>query len=292
MNPYFILFLQIFFSSGTYIVANAASQSIPAANLTFLRTIISGVIYLCYLFYAGLPFRYKGRDFTLLLILGFLSIPVNQFAFLYGMRYTTATEAAILYSLTPVLVLLVSSYYLKEKITLPKIIGTVLAFAGVIVILLEKGVMIGISHLKGDFFVFLAVIAWTLYTVIGRKLVLKHGAVNSTIYTALIGSAIFIPVGVWSSVGYNYSAISGGQWLEILYLSLITSIVGYVLWYTALSKIEASKAAVFTNGQPVMTAILGYIFLRQGISLTFALGAIVTIMGVLITQVDLKRKSA
>ena len=51
-----------------------------------------------------------------------------------------------------------------------------------------------------------------------------------------------------------------------------------------MSKIEVSKVAVFANGQPVVTAILGYIFLRQGISPMFAAGAVTTIAGVLITQ--------
>ncbi len=290
MNPYIVLVFQILLSSGTYIIANAATQTIPPANLTFLRTLISGVVYVLYMTYAGMPFKYKGRELTLLLVLGFLAVPINQFAFLYGIKFTTATEAALLYATTPVLVLLVSRAYLKEKITPSKIIGTVLAFSGVAVIVLEKGAHIGISHLKGDFFVFMAVISWTLYTTLGRKLVLRHGVLNTTIFTALIGSLMFAPIGIWSSIGYGYLSLSGGQWMEVFYLALGTSIAGYVLWYFALSKIEASKVAVFTNGQPVTTAILAYIFLGQGISLTFALGALVTIGGVVITQLDVQRK--
>ena len=213
MNPYVILIIQIFFSSGTYIIANAATQSIPAANLTFIRILISGSIYLLYLRYSKLEFRYKGRDLALLLLLGFLSVPVNQFSFLYGVRYTTATSAAILYSTSPVIVLLLSGIYLKERITLPKIIGTILAFAGVLVIVLDKGPRIGISDMKGDFFVFIAVLAWSHYIVLGRKVILKYGALNSTIFAALAGSAMFLPIGLWSSVGYSYSSISGSLWL-------------------------------------------------------------------------------
>ncbi|MCL5267950.1 MAG: DMT family transporter [Bacteroidetes bacterium] len=290
MNPYIILVIQLFFSSCTYIIANAATQTIPPANLTFMRTLISGVVYLSYMFYAGLPFNYKGRDLYLLLILGFLSVPINQFAFLYGIKYATATEAALLYSVTPVLVLLISRVYLKEKITLTKAIGTLMAFCGVVVIVMENGTHFGVSHMMGDLLVFTAVIAWTLYITLGRRLVLKHGAINTTAFTALIGSSMFAPIGIWSSFKFNYFSLSGGQWMEVLYLSLITSMVGYVLWYSALSKIEASRVAVFTNGQPVMTAILAYIFLGQGITPTFALGALVTIGGVIITQLDLQRR--
>ena len=246
--------------------------------------------------YATLPFRYKGRDLTLLLFLSLVSVSLNQFGFLYGMKYTTATEGALLYALTPIFVMLLSRTYLKEKITFTKIAGAIMAFTGVVVIVLSKGSFkengnhFGISHLKGDTFILLAVMAWATYTALGRRLVIRYGAINSTVFTALIGTAMFAPIGIWSSVGYKYSSLSGGQWVEVLYLSLGTSIAGYVLWYYALGKIEASKVAVFTNGQPVVTAILAYIFLRQGITLMFAAGALVTIVGVVVTQMAMRRK--
>lgn len=298
MNPYIILFIQLLLSGGNYIIANAATQTIPPPNLTFLRTIISGIVYLLYMFYAQLPFRYRGRELALLLFLSFISVSLNQFVFLYGMKYTTATEGALLYALTPIFVMILSRKYLNEKITLAKVAGTTMAFIGVVTVVLSKGSFEGnmfhleTSHIKGDILIIIAVMAWATFTALGRKLVVHHGAINSTVFTALIGTAMFAPVGIWSSIGYRYSALSSGQWMEVLYLSLGTSIAGYVLWYYALGKIEASKVAVFTNGQPVITAILAYVFLKQGITMAFALGAMVTIGGVIITQMEMgKRKS-
>jgi drug/metabolite transporter (DMT)-like permease len=296
MNPYIILFIQLLLSGGNYIISNAATQTIPPPNLTFLRSVISGSVYLLYMFYARMSFKYKGRDLTLLLFLSLISVSLNQFVFLYGMKYTTATEGALFYALTPIFVLLLSRRYLNEKITLAKVIGMAMAFIGVVVVVLSKGSLgengfhLNISHIKGDVLIFFAVIAWATYTALGRKLVVKYGAMNSTVFTALIGTVMFAPVGIYSSIGYNYTALSGGQWMEILYLSLGTSVAGYVLWYYALGKIEASKVAVFTNGQPVVTAILAYIFLKQGITVAFSIGALITIGGVVITQMDLQRK--
>ncbi len=296
MNPYIILVIQLLLSGCNYIIANAATQTIPPPNLTFLRTLISGIVYLLYLVYAGLPFRYRGRDLTLLLFLSFISVSLNQFVFLYGMKYTTATEGALFYALTPIFVMLLSRRYLNERITLAKAAGTTMAFLGVVVVVLSKGSLrdnafhIDVSHIKGDALIFVAVMAWATYTTLGRRLVIKYGAINTTVYAALIGTMMFAPVGIWSSIGYKYFSLSGGQWMEVLFLSLGTSIAGYVLWYYALSKIEASKVAVFTNGQPIITALLAYFFLRQDISLIFALGALITISGVVITQIDMQRK--
>lgn len=63
------------------------------------------------------------------------------------------------------------------------------AFTGVLEIVLDEGPRIAISDLKGDLFVFISVIAWSHYIVLGRKLILKHGVLNSTIYAVLAGSA-------------------------------------------------------------------------------------------------------
>ncbi|MGC8594034.1 MAG: DMT family transporter [Candidatus Kryptoniota bacterium] len=290
MNPYIILVLQILLAGGTHVVAKAATESVPPAVLTFLRTLISSTLYVIYIIYARLPFKYRGKDLALICFLGLISVPVNQFIFLYGIKRTTATNAALLYSLTPVIVMFISHFYLKEKITITKASGALMALSGVIIIIAEKGITLGLTYIKGDLLVFSAVIAWALYTVLGRKLVIKHGAINTTIYSALIGSIVFAPFGIAASVNYSYSAISVGTWMEIIYLGIITSIVGYVLWYYALSKIEASRVAVFTNGQPIATAVLSAIFLGQVITLTFIIGAIITITGVLITQQNQSRK--
>ncbi len=292
MNPYIILVIQLLLSGGNYIIANAAAQTIPPPNLTFLRTIISGIVFLLYTLYARLPFRYKGRDLTLLIFLGLISVTLNQFVFLYGMKYTTATEGALFYALTPIFVMLLSRKYLNEKITTTKIAGTAMAFTGVVVVILSKGSFadngfhLQLEHVKGDALIFVAVVSWATYTTLGRKLIIEYGAINATVFTALFGTIIYAPIGVWSSVGYNYGGLSGGQWMQVLYLSLGTSIAGYVLWYYALGKIEASKVAVFTNGQPVITAIMAYLFLDQGLSVAFAVGAVITIGGVVITQYE------
>ncbi len=66
MNPYIILVIQLFFSSCTYIIANAATQTIPPANLTFMRTLISGAVYLGYVLYMRRPFNFKGSELRLL----------------------------------------------------------------------------------------------------------------------------------------------------------------------------------------------------------------------------------
>lgn len=78
--------------------------------------------------------------------------------------------------------------------------------------------------------------------------------------------------------------VNAAHWAGILYLGVGTSIFGYMLWYYALGRIEASKLAVFANGQPIVATLLALIFLDYTITSTFLFGGIVTIAGVILTQ--------
>ena len=80
------------------------------------------------------------------------------------------------------------------------------------------------------------------------------------------------------------AAFSVSDWLGILYLGIGTSIVGYVLWYYAIGRIDVSKVAVFANGQPVLATVLAMIFLDYTITGNFVVGGIMTLTGVIMTQ--------
>jgi drug/metabolite transporter (DMT)-like permease len=100
----------------------------------------------------------------------------------------------------------------------------------------------------------------------------------------LTGALIFLPVGVPSAIRFPFSQLTALHWAGIFYLAVGTSILGYLLWYHALSRIEASKVAVFTNAQPVFATILSVLFLDYSITSVFVIGSILTILAISITQ--------
>jgi drug/metabolite transporter (DMT)-like permease len=74
------------------------------------------------------------------------------------------------------------------------------------------------------------------------------------------------------------------MWFQLFYLGVITSGLGYALWYVALTRMEASKLAVFNNIQPVLTTIMAFFLFNTIPTETFLIGAFVAICGVIITQ--------
>jgi drug/metabolite transporter (DMT)-like permease len=284
MNIYLIVVIQILIAGGTHIVARAVVGEVDPVTLTFLRSLISTGGLTLFLIAKRTTITVERADWKRLAMLGFLGIPVNQFFYLYGLKFSTAANGALLYATTPVFVLLLSASLLNERITKRKSLGILLAFTGVALVVFERGVDFSSEYTFGNLMILIAVLAWALFTIYGKPMILKYGAMQTTSLAMVMGTLVFFPVGFACALNFPYGQLGSGHWAGIFYLGIGTSIFGYLLWYYALGHIEASKLAVFANGQPIVATVLSLIFLHYSITGPFIVGGIVTIVGVVLTQ--------
>lgn len=284
MNVYIVLLIQMSIAGGTHIVAKAVLGEVDPATLTFLRSLFSTAGLMALFFARNRQFGIERQDWIKLAWLGFLGLPLNQFLYLYGLGFSTPANGALLYATTPVFVLVLSQFFLNEKITVRKTFGILLAFAGVAVVIFERGVDLSSEHTYGNLMILLAVLAWALFTIQGKPMVLKYGAVKTTALAMTIGMVLFLPIGMFSAARFDFASIDLSHWVGVAYLGLGTSVFGYMLWYYALGKLETSKMAVFANGQPILATILAIIFLQYSITAVFVMGGVVTLAGVVMTQ--------
>jgi drug/metabolite transporter (DMT)-like permease len=281
---YLILCVQSLMASGTHIVAKVVVRDVEPFTLTLVRSVISAVA-------MGLILAMRGRmpvirreDYRPVLWLSFLAIPVNQFLFLYGMRYTIPSNAALLYATTPIVVLVFAHFFQRERLTRPKLIGVGLGFAGVTIVIFERGVSASMEYVYGNLIIFLAVLAWALYTAYGRTLIVKYGAIEASSVTLIVGTMMFIPIGLIPALRFPYEGLTSANWLQICYLGIVTSVFAYLLWYYALGRIEAGKVALFANLQPILTTVLAVVLLGQSVTAAFLVGGTIAIAGVAVAQ--------
>jgi drug/metabolite transporter (DMT)-like permease len=283
-NVYFLLILQQIIAGGTHIVAKAVVDDIDASTLTFLRTVLAAAGLFAIVRMRSGPLNIERSDWGQLALLGFVGVTLNQFFYLYGLKFSTAANGALLYASTPVFVLILSRLMYRETITPKKTLGILLAFVGITIVILERGIDFSSGYAFGNLLILIAVAGWALFTVLGKKMILKYGALRTTAAMMLFGTLIFLPFGIVSAVQFPFGRLSLLDWSGVLYLAVGTSILGYLLWYHALSRIEASKVAVFSNAQPVFATILSLIFLNYTITPAFVTGSIITIFAIYITQ--------
>jgi drug/metabolite transporter (DMT)-like permease len=287
---YGVLLAQQFLSAGTYLFGKRALIEIPALPLGIIRftgaSVLLGLLLL----------RLKPRGERLpprsawrrILLLSFVAVPVNQGFFLYGLQLSTAAHAALLYTLTPLFVLLLAQALIAEFPGWRTAVGTALALGGTIYVLLHQGLDLSRGPLIGDLLLLIAVVAWSIYTAEGRDLVGEFGALPTIAWTLIAGTVLFLPLGIGALLSAENRAdlarASREAWWGVAYLIVITSVVAYLIWYWALKHLAAARVAVFTNLQPLATAVLAHIFLGEQITLGFVLGACVVIAGVLLAQ--------
>jgi drug/metabolite transporter (DMT)-like permease len=277
------LLVQTAISGGTYLVAKRALTEVPVPTLVLWRFLLSGAVFgllVGVLPGAALPPR---RAIAATFLLGFLAGPLNQGLFFAGLQRSTAAHAALLYALTPIGVYLYSVLRGREAPSARAGLGLLLAFAGALVLLLAHGVRALSGVFVGDVLILGAVSAWVVYTAEGKAFIGEHGALRATAWSMIAGALWLVPLAPWvlrPEFVLGASALVKGA---ILYLALLTSVVSYLLWYWALGRTDASKVAVFSNLQPVATAVAAWGVLGEKIGWEVAVGGVLVLAGVRLT---------
>jgi drug/metabolite transporter (DMT)-like permease len=224
------------------------------------------------------------KDWGKIVLLGVLIIPFNQTLFLVGQSLTGAGHGAFLFATTPIWIFALAMIHLKERFRWRRAFGFLLGTAGVMTIMLSGAVEIGKEYLLGDLIILISVLAWAYYTIVGKPLVQKYGALRMTAYALSIGSAMYLPFGIYRAAQYDYSQSNLLAWGSVVYMAIGLSVIVYVLWYWLLKYMEASRIAVYHNVQPVIASVIAYFALGESIGWAFVVGGVAVIAGVLITE--------
>ncbi|MDW8271989.1 MAG: DMT family transporter [Bacteroidota bacterium] len=288
MNLPLVIGIQQLVASSTHVVARSVVTAVPATTVVLYRGILSVLAYAGWIALRRTPpvmTYFRAGDWWRFALLGLVNMPLNQYLFVAGLAYTTPPNAALAFALSPVFVLIMARILLGERWTRPKLIGIILAVIGAGIVAIGRGARLGTDALLGNIMELAASCAWSLYTVWGRPLVQRYGAVITTAGGMLWGLVLFVPVAALVPGGIvTPFSLSLRAWLEIAYLGIITSGVGWALWYMLLRHMEASRLAVFNNLQPLLTVLLAWIVFGELPPGEFWVGGSIAIAGVVLTQ--------
>ena len=274
-------------SSGTHLFGKAAVMAVGPLAVSLLRFTGASAALLLYLRLRGPWPRIERRDIPKIILLGFLVVPVNQGLFLFGLVHSTASHASLLYALTPVIVLVLARRMLGEGAVLSKLLGICVAFVGVAIILLEHGMAQEKRVLVGDLMILVAVFAFAFYTVYSKPLTVRYGAMPVTTWCIATGTLFCLPGFLIPGAIPPLATIQPEVWWSILYLAIGTSMIAYPLWMYALRHLDASKVAVTSNVQPILTGFFSWLLFHERFTPGFLIGAVLVLVGV--TWVETRR---
>lgn len=270
-------------ASGTFLIAKSALRDFPPLVLALFRFVLASALLwpLSRLLVPGrrIPRADRGR----IILLGLVGVPLNQGLFLFGMQWASASHAALLYALTPAFLVIIGALRGSPPTT-RSIVGTLLAFAGVLVLLLERGLTFDRAALAGDLIVLVAVLAWSLYLHAGRVVIRRHGAILVTAESMLAGTLLYLPIGLLALRGFHPANVTLAGVGGLLYLALLTSGLNYVISFWGVEHLKPATVALVTNLQPPTTALMAWALIGEPLTAAFVLSAALVLAGVWIAR--------
>ena len=203
------------------------------------------------------------NDLLVILIGGLMGYLGTQFLFSQSLQYTSPVVFSLIMALTPVIVLLLSAIFLKEKIPSRKVIGIALSVSGAaLIILLGTNTGAGGSNnLLGIIYAVLCVFGYSGYLVITRKVSMKYTPVTIAKWMFLVSAVFALPFG---SGQMNDQRIFSND-TTVLAVSLLvfailfSTTLAFFLMPYALKRLEASIVSVFMNVQPIVATVIALI---------------------------------
>ena len=272
----FIITAILFFAS-TFVGIRAALVDYNPIDIAVLRFIISSVTLLM----IAIPARIKvpdRRDWFPFIQLGFVLF-LSMISLNYGMRTITAGETTLIVSTSQLFQVLLAWLFLNETISGRFLIGLFISFSGVAIIAFQNS--IGFSLNLGVVLVIFAAIASAIFFVSQKPLLKKYNALEVNSYAIWISTLIMLPFG-WN-VPHVIPVAAIHSTIAVIFIG-IAALIANLCWSKALSRIEASKSATFLYTIPIMTIIIGFIWLRELPSLVSCLGGAIILGGVIISN--------
>ncbi len=291
LSAYVAAFFQALIAAGTFLVAKDATERFTPLQVSWFRIVLSGLLMsLAYALFRGDRRLPGSRDWPVFVLLGLSGVTFNQMLFIAGIHQSTPLHASLLYAFTPVLVLFGAILHLGERLTRFKAIGVLLAVGGVILVLTERGLDLSEGLFRGDLIILGAVFAWAIYTLIGKRVLGRYDTFTVITLAFGFGTLSVLPALPWVLRGFDPRGPGWIGWVELLYLSAITSGVAFTLWYFALRRLEATQVAVFTNLQAPLTALLAWLVFGTLPGPRVIAGGLLVLAGVTAVQLRSSRK--
>jgi drug/metabolite transporter (DMT)-like permease len=253
--------------SGNFIAARAIITHIPPGMLAFFRWITASIIIL--------PFAIKHlrtdwaiikRSPLYLIAASLTGITLFNTLVYIGAHYTSAINLALIGTTSsPIFAVILARIFLNEKIGLRKLVGMILCICGVLFVLCQ-GHFYNLLYLQfttGDAWALAAALSFAIYNTLVRQ---KPAGISSTGFLSIlfiVGTLLLLPLVAWES--YNARPVEWSMNLVyvILFLGIGASVISFLCWNIAVSKLGAGRTALFGNLIPIFSSIEAVIILGE-----------------------------
>ena len=270
-----------------YVISKIALRTVPPVTLLALRYLVSvpALFIVLRLRHALTPVK-KG-DWPILFAIGFTGYFASFCLQMLGINRLTGSVSSLLGAMNPIFIPILAAFFLHERITPAKIACVALSMAGVVVIVGVDGTV----DASGALLMLASVFLWSTASIIIRRVSGRY----DPMHIALIAILCALPfTGGWSLIELQSAPCSFTleSVLAVLYMGVLGTAVTHSLWNYSLRVMDASFCSMFYPMQPLVSSILGVLFLHEAVTPSFVIGALMICCGIVAAVISAKPRKA
>ena len=266
-----------------FVAIKEVVTELSPVNLALMRWLIAAIPFLILLPVIGRPkARFEGRDIPRLLVVALANVVGYHISLNYAETTLSAGLSALLIAFGPIFIVVLSYLILHERAGRRVLLGLVLAFTGTAVLSLGSVGSVDLSSFAGVFEALFTAICYALFAVLGKPLVQKYGSAPTTILAGLAGTAMMTPL-LSPSFFSQAAALSLDGWIGVLYLGLLSTVFGYLMFYTLVSRGAVSRLSIQLYLIPVVSIVGGALLLAEQVTAIVVLGGAMMLAAVAIS---------
>lgn len=277
--------MSISFWGVSFVSTKAVLDKLDPYTLLVLRFGIGALFLLVLLVLKRYPLNIPLKYIPHLIVLGILGVFVHQVIQATALLTINASAAGWIISFSPVFTVILSVFFLHEKMTVLKASGMIVAIIGVLLVTTATNQQSFQPSINvGYLLMILSTLNWAIYSVLLKRLHIQLPSLVVTFYMCLIGFTLTTPFLVRNKGWEMIPFLTSVEWAHLLFLGVFVSGVAYWYWAKALEVLEASQVSVFLYLEPVATLITAVLLLQEKIIPVSILGGIIIIMGVILVN--------
>ena len=284
---YIFLALTILIWGNSFVVVQIAiNDGASPIMIAMARFLVASSIFGVYFLVKRprLPERSDLRTFAFLAFIGVGIYYVFQY---YGVRLAGPSITSILVTLLcPIMIFSMSFFRLGERLSSVQKTGLAVSAVGSFFVITNGNIEFieNWEGIIGGAFGIGCAVLWAVYTVEGKKLVRKYEPFNATAYVSLMGTAMLVPMVALEFVVVGPSEFPFTMLIAALYLGVLCTAVGYVLWFKALTGLTASSTGATLYAEPIVTIAFAWMLLGTGIGWIAAVGGVLVLVGIVLVS--------
>lgn len=265
---------------GMYVASKYALEVVPPFTLLFLRYFFAAITLVLWCRQSKIEIVPQ-QDKGILFQIGFFGYFLSVAAQFIGTKLSSAHMGAVITTLSPVFQSGFAILLLGEKITTKQVIAIGLSLIGVLIITGVSGSDDGAAFYYGNLFFLLAACLWGYYSVLSKKVAIRHPALRITTWGIILATIFAILPAISEINTWNVEVLTSLPVVfSIGYLAVISTTIAYYCWNKGLSLMNPHQAGLFFFFQSIVGSILGYFVLDESLSLAFFGGSFLIIAGV------------